>query len=489
MSCLHQQTYQNKAPNILVISNNEEKFKDFRDFLRNLIGINAYTIYNVNYDQLDKLPSIWMDNCQLLVNFFDNNKTENHFTKEFFINGGKVLSLPDVESYEITQLNGYKCLISSFKYDIYQEECEKEAYLNDYISLFMRNNGIYCISRLIPIYSDSQPFLNETYFNLFTQKFGLKVNKDTDKSLQIRPYQIYSKNRLLNSTNVIENYLKDHLSNGVQLTTECQVSSFNKDDYFKNLETSQIGKIVLYSEVVTTTMNVITNLPNSIDLVAIAQRQIDGQGSSKNEWLSPLGCSMFTIYLNLHAESFPSGRLCLLQYLTTIACVEAILFTPGYEKVPIKIKWPNDIFYENHSKLGGVIVKTSLMSNVYQVRIGVGVNTANNHPTICLNSIFRQLDLEEWSCEKFIAKTLNRFEYHLNELKTSTGLNKLIENYERYWLHSGQKIIVEKWNEQVEIIGIDEYGFLKAKRLNNEIHLLQPDGNRFDMLRNLIVFK
>ena len=48
---------------------------------------------------------------------------------------------------------------------------------------------------------------------------------------------------------------------------------------------------------------------------------------------------------------------------------------------------------------------------------------------------------------------------------------------------------VEYWNEEVDIIGIDEFGYIKVKRINGEMCVLQPDGNRFDMMRNLIVLK
>ena len=61
--------------------------------------------------------------------------------------------------------------------------------------------------------------------------------------------------------------------------------------------------------------------------------------------------------------------------------------------------------------------------------------------------------------------------------------------YEKYWLHRDQSVHVEFWNEEVQVIGIDDYGYLKVRRKNGKIHTLQPDGNRFDMMRNLIVFK
>lgn len=52
-----------------------------------------------------------------------------------------------------------------------------------------------------------------------------------------------------------------------------------------------------------------------------------------------------------------------------------------------------------------------------------------------------------------------------------------------------QMVRVEHWNEDVEIIGLNEFGYLKVKRNDGTVHLLQPDGNRYDMMRNLLVLR
>ena len=49
---------------------------------------------------------------------------------------------------------------------------------------------------------------------------------------------------------------------------------------------------------------------------------------------------------------------------------------------------------------------------------------------------------------------------------------------------------MEYWNEDVDVLGIDEYGYLKVFRSSDaSTHSLQPDGNRYDMMRNLIVLR
>ena len=41
------------------------------------------------------------------------------------------------------------------------------------------------------------------------------------------------------------------------------------------------------------------------------------------------------------------------------------------QKVDLRLKWPNDIYYGNTMKLGGVIVKSSIMADVIHANVGM----------------------------------------------------------------------------------------------------------------------
>jgi hypothetical protein len=69
---------------------------------------------------------------------------------------------------------------------------------------------------------------------------------------------LYSFSKLFQSTNVIKSYLKDALSKDVQLSTSETNANFNHNTYFKTLDTKRMGHVVLFSHVVTSTMNTIT---------------------------------------------------------------------------------------------------------------------------------------------------------------------------------------------------------------------------------------
>ena len=49
---------------------------------------------------------------------------------------------------------------------------------------------------------------------------------------------------------------------------------------------------------------------------------------------------------------------------------------------------------------------------------------------------------------------------------------------------------MKHWDdEEVEITGINKYGYLKVKKSDGSEHLLSNDGNRYDMMHNFIVLR
>lgn len=52
-----------------------------------------------------------------------------------------------------------------------------------------------------------------------------------------------------------------------------------------------------------------------------------------------------------------------------------------------------------------------------------------------------------------------------------------------------QSVRVNYWNEDVLITGLNEHGYLRVKRPDGSEHCLQPDGNRFDLMENMILLR
>ena len=284
-------------------------------------------------------------------------------------------------------------------------------------------------------------------------------------------------------------------------SNEAETSShnhqFNWGDYKSNLFSQKYGKLVIYGDLLPTTMDVfdgiLSKLSAKIGPVAIARQQTKGQGRGSNKWLSPLGCAMFTLVVHIPVHSHLGKALPFLQHLTTVAVVHAVRTIAGLQDVNLTVKWPNDIYFGSSTKLGGVIVKSTILHDICIASIGCGVNVANSKPTVCINDILKDeyCIMRQLSCEEVIAKTLTQLELLINDFQMF-GSEVFTQLYYKYWLHSNAEVKIEVSSSVVccTIVGIDEFGFLLARRHDNGTVLsLHPDGNSFDIMHNLIAIK
>ncbi|XP_071492497.1 biotin--protein ligase-like [Diadema antillarum] len=276
-------------------------------------------------------------------------------------------------------------------------------------------------------------------------------------------------------------------------------SLFNFDSYRNNLTTSILGNVVLYAEVLPTTMDVFEGfmfkVPDNVGVVCIATRMTGGKGRSGNRWLAPIGCAMFSLHVRIPVRTRLADKLPFLQHIASAAVVEAVRSLKGYEDFDLRLKWPNDIYYGNQQKLGGVIVNSSCLDGVFHAIIGVGVNVSNSVPTTCINDILHKYNAEKGtnlspvSMEMVIARSITEMERMINAFQEK-GAESFLPVYYKRWLHSDAKVRLERPDgEEVTITGLDKSGFLSVKRQDGSLHSVQPDGNSFDMLQNLITIK
>ncbi|XP_056415587.1 biotin--protein ligase isoform X2 [Hyla sarda] len=274
---------------------------------------------------------------------------------------------------------------------------------------------------------------------------------------------------------------------------------FNLDKYRENLHTDQLGKVVLFSEVTTSTFNVLDGLmfhePKEMGLIAIATRQTQGKGRGGNVWLSPKGCALMTLLVSIPLSSPLGQRIAFVQHLMSIAVVEAVRTLPGYEDIELKVKWPNDIYYSNLMKIGGVLVNSTLMGNMFHILIGCGFNVTNSDPTICINDLIYEhnkrykTNIDPLRVDTLIARTASALE-RLIHIFQKEGPNGVLPTYYKYWVHSGQQIRLGGEDGPLAwIVGVDDSGFLQILQEGKDVVTVHPDGNSFDMLRNLIIPK
>ncbi len=204
--------------------------------MRNVLGVNSYTIYNVKPTQLALMQTqaIWMDNCRLLLSTEDTACTAKaKFFEKYLETGGKILSLPNLSNQldvQIKEFNGNRFAVYSGEYFFEQSYKTSGCHVrhspmpllyNEYIYSFSMNSkdllankdhGIHWISKICPIltnlkclYSNErdsfdkyQEALEQIFRDLLTQEMNLKrVELGTDcQSIKSEPYTIISKNQV-----------------------------------------------------------------------------------------------------------------------------------------------------------------------------------------------------------------------------------------------------------------------------------------------------
>lgn len=322
---------------------------------------------------------------------------------------------------------------------------------------------------------------------------------------------------------------------------------FNMRQYFQHLNTlrsrektkNEFGSIIGYSEIVSSTNTMLDSNPSFLSqlpngFVLTATTQIAGRGRGGNVWVNPKGVMALSILFKIPTSSRVAKSLVTVQYLCSLALIELILgygsietgMGGGYEDMPVRIKWPNDLFilkpeylnsFEDHqisdtvdgtdekfTKISGALVNSQYLNGNYYLVWGVGVNVSNSAPTTSLNNVLAKLNvlreqkglppLPPYQHELLLAKILHNLD-RFYEVFVSSGLEPFLPLYYKRWLHSSQKVEVQgdtsRPNKTCIIKGITpDYGLLIADDVNSgETLYLQPDGNSFDIFKGLVYRK
>jgi biotin--protein ligase len=132
------------------------------------------------------------------------------------------------------------------------------------------------------------------------------------------------------------------------------------------------------------------------------------------------------------------------QYLAAMAVVRgAKTYARGYDAIPLRLKWPNDVYAEEptsgskptYVKVGGILVNSTYSGNEYGLIVGVGVNVANAAPTTGLDLLAKRLGLPPFEPEQLLARILTSFEDLYTQFCRDgwgTGLETI---YYGMWLH------------------------------------------------------
>lgn len=288
-----------------------------------------------------------------------------------------------------------------------------------------------------------------------------------------------------------------------------------------------IGSVLMYAEVVTSTQTILAgnykllkSLPPGIAFAAALQ--VTGKGRGANIWMSPPGCLQHSFVVRHDTKLGGPASAVFIQYIMAMAVKRAINDRPGYERIPIKLKWPNDIYAipspgAQAVKIGGILVTSQMEGSEFVMVVGTGINLTNSEPTTCIADLIKQHNatnadltpLTVPSPAQLLATILTNFDL-LYHVFNSGGFAPLLPEYLESWLHTGQILTIDtsaadtvsaKPSEPARVLvtGVTtDYGLLKGVRVEasgrpisgpNVNVELQPDGNSLDLMNGMIMRK
>lgn len=300
------------------------------------------------------------------------------------------------------------------------------------------------------------------------------------------------------------------------------------------------GSVLGYSEVVTLTNTLLDANPNWLRYLPTgftftATTQVAGRGRGGNVWVNPKGVMATSVLFRVAQDAQKNFNIVTLQYLCALAVIELILGYgttsagqgAGYEDMPLRLKWPNDMYAlkpeyfssladkddtsltvdgdeQKWAKVSGALVNSQFINGEFYLVWGCGINVLNEAPTTSINNVLRRLNeiralknlppLEEYDHETLLAKIV----YNLGQFYSvfqRLGLKPFLSLYYKRWFHLNQRVGLDAegngTRRQCVIKGItSDYGLLVAEDVQTHETLeLQPDGNSFDIFKGLVYKK
>ncbi|UKZ76383.1 hypothetical protein TrVFT333_004086 [Trichoderma virens FT-333] len=288
--------------------------------------------------------------------------------------------------------------------------------------------------------------------------------------------------------------IKKIIAHETKLPSDDLTPRFSHERFYSSLrqyrkiesDAEQWGDVLLYGDVVTST--------NTLLEKSRTRKQRLGR--------TP-GSLLFSTVINHPAHLAASRPIVFIQYIAAVAIVEAIRsYDAGYDKMPVKLKWPNDIYAldptkpassQSYVKIGGILSQCSYFNGAYQVVLGIGINATNPRPTTSLSDLLPP-NVAPFHIETLLARILTRLEAIYEQFRREGFSQDLETRYYRHWLHTGQAITLEaEGGVKARVVGITrDWGMLRVEetdsegRGNGKIWSLQSDENSFDYWKGLV---
>lgn len=240
------------------------------------------------------------------------------------------------------------------------------------------------------------------------------------------------------------------------------------------LETNRIGQnVIAYDEVVSTQpLAHEAAAKGAVEgTIVLAELQTGGKGRLGRPWHSPKGTG---IWMSLIIRpSIPLPKTPQMTLLTAVAVAKTIREETG---LPVKIKWPNDIFIGD-KKVCGILTELNAESdrvNYLVIGIGLNANSVESDFPPELAQIVTSLRIESGKPLKrvsLIQRLCRIFEEEYDHY-LQAGFERVKQEWENHSYTIGKWVTLQTISQQLEgrAVGLDEEGVLKVEDQAGQIH-------------------
>ncbi len=174
-----------------------------------------------------------------------------------------------------------------------------------------------------------------------------------------------------------------------------------------------------------------------------AIEQAHGKGRRGKDWETNKGENIIlSVAVNtLHLQVYEQFKL---SAATALACYDLIAV---YDKINTKIKWPNDLFW-NDRKTGGILIENVIKGNIWQwAVIGIGINV---NQTVFPFHLKHPVSLKLITGKNFdpveLAKELQAYLMRRVEQLKTNNFEALLKEYNNVLYKRNEKVKLKKQN-------------------------------------------
>jgi BirA family biotin operon repressor/biotin-[acetyl-CoA-carboxylase] ligase len=213
--------------------------------------------------------------------------------------------------------------------------------------------------------------------------------------------------------------------------------------------------------------------------------QSEGVGQFGSKWESAPGQNCTFSWI-IYPHMIEAKYIFLLNILVTLAVWESIHSL--YPHIVLKIKWPNDLFVDQH-KIGGILIQTGIKGSSLEyavIGIGINLNQALFDAHIPRAGSLFQKTGQFQEPKEMIGSIATHLQYYYNQVKHSKDIKKVFEQWQdvyqsKLFAYKRPYTFITRYGDTFdgEIQGVDIHGNVLIQKNDGLIYPFEHKSIRF----------